>query len=288
MDFRFSIFDFRLRFAFLRQRLWACGVSPRCAAGAASSNRKSKIENRKSLQAFTLFEVLTAIMIFMLLAGGIFATVQAAFTASTEIAGSQLDGERLDAFRQLARRLFASLPADAKVEMRIRKQSGSGDVVEVLAWPIADFLRFGAETGDGVAISALPDGRGGFRMALGWFASKDPPDERDRKLEKTDFLTLLPGVKEVHWKFAPQRSSLLDDKWPAGSGRPGLAELTLVLPPDRTVTTDFWVPPLQRRSFGGGEGEPQAPPQPGGQPPPPGESGEGDAGGDSQDGGAEQ
>jgi hypothetical protein len=186
--------------------------------------------------------------------------VQAAFTSSAQIAGSQLDSERLDAFTQLVRRLFVSLPADAKVEMRVRKQSGRGDVVEVLAWPAPNFLHFGAESGDGVALSAQPDGRGGYRVALGWFAAKDSPDERDRKLEKADFLTLLPGVKEVHWKFAPQRSALLDDKWPAGSGRPGLAELTLVLPPDRSVTSDFWIPPLQRRSFGGGaDNESQAP-----------------------------
>jgi type II secretory pathway pseudopilin PulG len=251
VNFRFSIFDF----GFGGRVFTRC-----CAGGATSSNRKSKIENRKSLRAFTLFEVLIAIAIFMLLAGGIFATVQAAFTSSAQIAGSQLDAERLDAFTQLVRRLFVSLPADAKVEMRIRKQADRGDVIEVLAWPAPNFLHFGAESGDGIALSAQPDGRGGFRMALGWFSSKDSPDERDRKLEREDFLTLLPGVKEVHWKFAPQRSSLLDDKWPAGSGRPGLVELALVLPPDRLVTSDFWVPPLQRRSFGGGgDAEPQAP-----------------------------
>jgi type II secretory pathway pseudopilin PulG len=240
---------------------------------------------RQNDRAFTLFEVLVAIAIFILLAGGIFASVRAAFTSSTEIASSQLEAERLDAFLQVTRRLFASLPADAKVEMRIRQKPGRGDVVEVIAWPMPDFLRFGAETGDGVALSALPDGKGGFRISLGYFDSKDGPEERDRKLEEANFLTLLPGVKEVHWKFAPQRSSLLEDKWPAGSGRPGLAELALVLSAGRTVTADFWIPPLQRRTFGGGDSEPQAPPQvqaPGSQEPPMQD------GAGAEDGGGEQ
>jgi type II secretory pathway pseudopilin PulG len=266
VDFGFWVLDFGLAPARCWRRVCAHLSALRSTRSAAAiSNLKSKIQNPKSLRAFTLFEVLIAIAIFMLLAGGIFATVQAAFSSSAQIAGSQLDAERLDAFTQLVRRLFVSLPADAKVEMRIRKQADRGDVVEVLAWPAPNFLHFGAESGDGLALSAQPDGRGGYRMALGWFSSKDGPDERDRKLERATFLTLLPGVKEVRWKFAPQRSALLDDKWPAGSGRPGLAELTLVLPPDRAVTSDFWVPPLQRRSFGGGgeaEPQPQAPQTP--------------------------
>jgi len=215
-------------------------------------------------RAFTLFEVLISIAIFLLLAGGIFASVSAAFKASNQVAISQLDAERADSFQQLLRTFFLSLPAEAKIEMRLRKQSGRGDVVEVLAWPVPAFLQFGTDASDGIAITGLPDGRGNFRVSLGYFRSDDPPDKRDRRLEQGKWLTLLPDVKEIKWRFAPSRNPVMSETWNAGSGRPGLAELTLNMANGDGGVYDYWIPPLQYRSSGGGEpaapeaGEPPA------------------------------
>ncbi len=207
----------------------------------------------KREKGFTLFEVLTSIAIFMLLAGGIFASVRAAFTASVQVASAQLDSERADALQQLLRRFFQSLPADAKVELRLRKQAGRGDVVELLAWPVPPFLRFGADAKDGMAITGLPDGRGNFRLSLGYFRAEDPPEKRDLQLEAAKWLTLLPDVREIRWRFAPTRNPVFADSWNAGSGRPGLAELTLAMADGSGGTYDYWIPPLQRRSSGGNE-----------------------------------
>ena len=230
--------------------------------------RKSKIENRKSHFAFTLFEVLVAIAIFMLLAGGIFAAVQAAFAASAQVVTTQLATERLDAFQQFLRRLFVSLPSDAKVELKLR-QVAAGDVVEVRIWPVPAFLQFGANPGDGAALSAQPDGRGGFRMMLGYFRAKDTADERQEHLEKANWLLLLPDIRQLKWRFAPSRNPVFEDAWNEASERPGIAELSLSMKDGGEYTFLDWIPQLQRRSTVIAP-ENNAPPQgaqPGGTPP---------------------
>ncbi len=226
-------------------------------------------------RAFTLFEVLISIAIFLLLAGGIFASVQAAFSASNQVALSQLDSERAEAFQNLLRKFFATLPPETKVELRQRRLSGRGDVVELLAWPVPAFLRFGENANDGVALAGLPDGRGNFRVSLGYFSADDPPEKRDRVLEEGTWLPLLPDVKTLTWRLAPARNPVLTDKWDTASGRPGLAELSYQTTSGAGGTYAYWIPPLQRRltgpaanpgapADGGGGGGPPKPPEDGG------------------------
>lgn len=237
----------------------------------------------KRAAAFTLFEVLVALMIFFLLAGGIFTSVRSAFVASNQVAVSQVDAERMTAFQALLRKMFGELPPEAKVEMRVRQEAGRGDVVELLVWPAPAFLRFGASTGDGAAISALPDGRGRFRISLASYRADLSPDERDRALAQAWWLPLLPEVSQVRWKFAPSRNPVLTDSWNAGSGRPGLAELTLGMASGDETVSAYWIPPLQRRSSGGGSFDAG-----GNSPPPPPNGGNGDNPPDgTDDGGGE-
>lgn len=225
-------------------------------------------------RGFTLFEVLIALVIFFLLAGGIFTSVRSAFTASNQVATSQLDAERMNAFQSLLRKMFGELPADAKVEIRVRQEAGRGDVVELMVWPAPTFLQFGSSTGDGAALSALPDGRGNFRISLATFRADRSTEERDRELSKARWLPLLPEVAQVRWKFAPMRNPVLTDTWNAGSGRPGLAELTLRMVSGDEIVSAYWIPPLQRRSVGGGfEAGGNQPPPPNGDNPPPADGG---------------
>jgi prepilin-type N-terminal cleavage/methylation domain-containing protein len=224
-------------------------------------------------RAFTLFEVLVAIAIFMLLAGGIFASVQAAFSASNQVVSSQLEAERLAAFQQFLRRIFASLPSDADLELKLR-QAVTGDIVEVRIWPAPPFLKFGPGSSDGAVISAQPDGRGGFRVLLGYFDAEGTADERDEQIERSHWLELLSDVKQIRWRFAPSRNPLFEDKWTEQSGRPGLAELTLAMNNGGETLSQFWIPPLQRRSGAGldsgapqeGQAPPPTPPNPEGNP----------------------
>jgi prepilin-type N-terminal cleavage/methylation domain-containing protein len=215
---------------------------------------------------FTLFEVLISIAIFLLLAGGIFAAVSAAFTGSTQVVTSQLETERFEAFQQFVRKLYISLPADATIELRQRKTGDRGDVVEVLIWPVAGFAQFGVDAKDGLALSAIPDGAGGFKMSIGYFRSEDTPQEREDDIQRTSWLPLLPDVKQIRWRFAPARNPVFVDTWHSENGRPGIAELSLTMKDGGSSVSDYWIPQLQRRtSMAAPDAAPQSAPQPGAQ-----------------------
>lgn len=237
----------------------------------------------KRAAGFSLFEVLIALAIFFLLATGIFTAVRTAFTASNQVAVSQLDAERMTAFQALLRKVFGELPPEAKMEMRVRQEAGRGDVVDLLIWPAPPFLHFASSTGDGAIISAQPDGRGRYRISLASYRADLPPDERDRVLANAQWLPLLPDVSQMRWKFAPNRNPVLTDTWNAGSGRPGLVELTLAMGSGDEIVSAYWVPPLQRRSSGGSfapEGNAPSPSPNGGDAGGPPTEGGGDGGGE--------
>lgn len=206
----------------------------------------------KSRRGFTLVEILVSIAIFALLVGGIFTAVQAAFTTSNVVVETQLQTERFTAFQQFLRRLFVSLPANAAMELRIRQSVGRGDVIELLMWPMPEHMRFGSIEGDGLALSAVPDGRGRFSFSISYFRTSDPPEVRDTALANANWLPLLPDVARARWRFADARNPILSETWTQSSGRPGLAELELEMGDGTEATFDFWIPPLESRGLMGG------------------------------------
>lgn len=203
----------------------------------------------KRARAFTLVEVLVAIAIFILLAGGIFATVQTGFTASSEVAEAQLHSERFRAFQQFLRRLFLSLPPDATLELRIRKDAARGDFIELLIEPVPGSVRFGPSPGDGMALTAVPDGKGRFTFSMAYFETDNVNLDPDSALENADWMPLLPDVTTARWKFADARNPILSETWQSNSGRPGLAELELELLDGTTSVFDFWIPPVKPSTF---------------------------------------
>ena len=76
--------------------------------------------HRRGCAAFTLFEMIVVIMIFVLMAGGIYATVSAAVQASATLSEENLRSQRLNAFAGLLRRTFHNLPATAKISGGVR------------------------------------------------------------------------------------------------------------------------------------------------------------------------
>jgi prepilin-type N-terminal cleavage/methylation domain len=69
---------------------------------------------RTTARGFTLFEMVVVVAIFVLLAGGIYATVNAAVRATATLTEENLQIQRLNAFVALVRRTFHNLPANAR------------------------------------------------------------------------------------------------------------------------------------------------------------------------------
>ncbi len=248
-----------------------CGSSPRRETQSLLGFTASR-ENRQ--RGFTLVEVLVAIAIFILLAGGIFSAVSVTTTASAEVSTSQLETARMDAFQTFLRTLFLNLPAESVMEVRIRQEAGRGDVVELLMWPAPEIADFGSgeRPSDGLAVAAQPDGNGNFTISLTNFDASEEPARRDAELIDSNWLPILPDIRTLRWRFGQQNGTPLVEEWGEPNGRPAMVDLELTRLDGSVMPLAFWLPPTEEADERGGGDAPNA----------------GDGGGDDNDEGDER
>jgi len=179
------------------------------------------------LKGFTLLEVLMAVAIFILLAGGIFATIQSALRASAELSEAQLETSRDEAFERFCRHLFLNLPADSRIELHSQRWDPFGDLAVLLIWPAPPGMDLSLPHGDGVVLALVPDGSGNLELAVTGFSSELSPGARERYLQGATWTKLLPKITWVRWRFVSQTDPKYVESWTAENGRPALVELTL-------------------------------------------------------------
>lgn len=204
-------------------------------------------------RGFTLLEVLISVAIFLLIAGGIFEAVSISMKASRDISMARLESERIDSFQRFGRLLFSDLPGDSRVELRVRQGRGGRDIVELLLSPVPALADFSSDSrpSGGLALSALPDRAGAYTISAANFDDEASPVERDEALEAAVWIPLLPGVKSIRWKFAAPDSPWLEETWPAGRGRPTLAELELGLADGENSRFQFAIPRMAAAQVSG-------------------------------------
>lgn len=224
---------------------------------------------RKITAAFTLFEMMVVLAIFVLLAGGIYAIVDVSMRATAALTDDSLQGQRLDAFVSLLRRTFHNLPATARLAGGVRVQDGDGsaeiilrDAPGIFAWGLV------APSGGAAVISARPRLGGGRDIGLLLVPGNPTEMEWKSALEKGPWLKLLPDLRSVSWRF--YSASLQDwvEEWTAEAERPSMVELTLeILGETAPRVFTFWLPPVKEATTQTPQPEPtpqppeEAPPQ---------------------------
>jgi len=219
---------------------------------------------KKHQGAFTLFEMVVVVAIFVLLAGGIYATVNAAVRATATLSEENLQIQRLNAFVSLLRRTFHNLPANAVFSGGMQSQDGDGfaeivlrDAPGVFAWGL------GGPSSGTAMLSARPRLGGGRELSLLLLPGSLGEMERREALRDAKWLRLLPDLREVQWRFYDEAQQDYVDEWPEGN-RPPLVELNLTLlgeeVPRKFV---FWLPPVKEVDLTTPPpGEPQEPQPP--------------------------
>ena len=215
---------------------------------------------KRGSRGFTLFEMVVVVGIFVLLAGGIYATVNAAVRATVTLSEENLQVQRLNAFVALVRRTFHNLPATAQFSGGIRADSGDGfpeivlrDAPGVFAWGM------GGPSAGTVLLTARPRLGGGREIALMLLPGSLGEMERRDAIDEGAWLRLLPDLREVQWRFYDETQQDWVDTWPEGT-RPPLVELNLsLLGEDVPRKYVFWLPPVNEVDFS--EQPQEAPPQ---------------------------
>lgn len=201
---------------------------------------------RRMERGFTLFEMVVAVAIFVLLAGGIYAIVNAAVRATATLTEENLQIQRVNAFVALLRRTFHNLPANATFSGGVREEGGDGfpeivlrDAPGVFAWGM------GGPSAGTVSLTVRSRLGGGREIGLILLPGSLGEMERREALERGSWLRLLPDLRDVQWRFFDGQQQDWLDSWPEGN-RPLLVELGLQLLgeeiPRRYV---FWLPPVK-------------------------------------------
>ena len=225
---------------------------------------KNHPPRRAFLGGFTLFEMTVVMAIFVLLAGGIYTTVNVAMQATAVLTENNLQSQRLDAFVSLLRRTFRNLPASARFSGGVRVDDGEGcaeivlrDAPGVFAWGS------GGPSAGTVVLSARPRLGGGREVSLLLLPGSLGEQERREALEGGDWLRLLPDLRDVAWRFYDAAQQDWVEEWPEGGERPPLVELNIeLLGEDSPRKFVFWLPPVKEGAAAPAQPAEQAPQAP--------------------------
>lgn len=214
---------------------------------------------------FTMIEMVVALVIFLLLAGGIYMVVNSAIKASGVLSEETIRYQRLDAFISLLRRTFHNLPATAKISGGVRTSDG-GAIPEIVLREAPGIFAWG--TGgpmDGtILLSAVPRLGGGAQFSLLSLPGSLSEQELRDALRGGSWLRLLPDLREARWRFYDESQQDWREDWPEGMNRPPLLELSFTLLGEETPRTYmFWLPPVkEQRPIREDEKNPQPTPTP--------------------------
>ncbi len=216
---------------------------------------------RNAARGFTLFEMVVVLAIFVLLAGGIYATVNAAVRATATLTEENLQIQRLNAFVSLMRRTFHNLPANARFAGGVRAEGGDGfpeitlrDAPGVFAWGL------GGPSAGTALLTARPRLGGGRELSLMLLPGSLGEMERRDGLERGAWMRLLPDLREVKWRFYNLEQQEWVEQWLEGE-RPPLVELNLQLLGEEVPRQFiFWLPPVKEVALNEAGLEAQGPP----------------------------
>lgn len=196
------------------------------------------------LRAFTLFEVILALMILGLLSGAVYSITNAALEATRATMAEQAGARRLEAFVRTTRDAFLNLPVDAQLFLRIGKSATGAPVPELVFAETSGTFGMASLGGGSMILSARPRADGTRAFSILRVPANVEGFDYDRLMESGSWIPLLPGVEKVEWTFLSQGEWM--EEWPEGSGRPESVRLTFEYTeiPGSEIGLQFWIPPL--------------------------------------------
>lgn len=201
---------------------------------------------RSAPRGFTLFEVILASALFVVLAGGVYFAVSTATSAASEAGRTQMEARKTAAFVAFLRDGFLNLPANAEISVDARSRGSQGQSVELVIKHALTAFTTGplGENGGNVVLATLPDGKGASSFSLTRFPEKIGDGERARFLDQAEWLPVLENLQYVRWRFWDSVTNRLVETWDRGTEHPKLVELTFKIAGEPESTCLFWLPPL--------------------------------------------
>ena len=193
---------------------------------------------------FTLFEVVIALALLGILTGAVYTTTFSAMEASKSTLSEQASSRRLEAFLNVTRNAFLSLPREGRVHLRFTRASSGAPVPEVIFEEASGVFGVPSLGGGSLILSARPMSDGTRTMSV----LRVPKDLQGTQLERYTsqgpWVPLLPRVERVKWTFLT--NDQWREEWLPENGRPLAARLQMdcLDMPESKIDAKFWIPQL--------------------------------------------
>ncbi len=199
-----------------------------------------------SKAGFTLFEVIMALMILGLISGAVYSISSAALETTKATFAAQSGVRRLEAFLEVTRDAFLSLPADAAVSLRMVKSQSGAPIPEVVFEEATGVFGMPSLGGGSLILAARPKADGTRTFSILLVPGNVQGIEADRFMSQGAWIPLLPKVERVRWSFF--NAGEWKEEWPQGTGRPQAVRLQFeyLELPGSPIDVHFWIPPLAR------------------------------------------
>lgn len=197
---------------------------------------------------FTLFEMIIALSMFVLLIAGIFSISQSTLELTESISLSQDRSLVRQNFIEFMRRSFRTLPGEAEVRLSV-KQSGSSYVPTMNIANGGSSFTPGTSLAPDTSMDVYAEERpGGYlRVMLRVLDQKQTQAMRSnqavRYTKDQITLPLLDNVSRFEWKFYDASTNRWENNWKQAR-RPILAEMNLQLDDGFESRSIFWLPPI--------------------------------------------
>lgn len=203
--------------------------------------------HRSKAGAFTLFEVVLALGIFVLLSGAIYGISRAALEAARTTMDEQITVRRVDSFLRVALQTFANLPSEGAVFLRMAQGGGGAPVPELVFEGAPRVFGLPSLAGGSLVLAARPRADGTRTLSLLRVPAGLNPRELDELWRSARWLPLVPGVERVRWTFFS--GGEWREEWPQGAGRPLAVRLQMESAgmPGTPIDVQFWIPQLAAR-----------------------------------------
>ncbi|MBX7158305.1 MAG: type II secretion system GspH family protein [Verrucomicrobiae bacterium] len=209
-------------------------------------NKKIKIAKHAGDRAFTLVEIMAALLILALITSAVFAITRAALQASANLAETQAHRQQIMGLIELCNENFRSLPGNAFFETR-RSQEGQ---LELLFVDAPRAFAWGNKSVYGNSILSIQPQPGGlFSLVLiREKTQKSKLSVNPNEKPEQQSLILIRDLSEIAWRFFYAPTSQWINEWTYRDLRPSLVELSVTPAGEETpIRAVFWVPSVKRQ-----------------------------------------
>jgi type II secretory pathway pseudopilin PulG len=203
---------------------------------------------RARSSGFTLFEMIVALSMFVLLTTGIFSISQSTLELTESISLAQDRSLIRQNFIEFMRRSFRTLPGEAEVRLVV-KQKGSTYVPNLYIVNGGSSFTPGMSLAPDTSMDVYAEERPGGYLRVMLRVLNQKQTQAMRALQPVRYtndqitLPLLDNVSRFQWRFYDSMTNRWENNWNQAR-RPILAEMNLQLDDGFESRSVFWLPPV--------------------------------------------